>query len=194
MSVTNAPEITRQRNGVDLPLPGTYALDKAHTTVEFVARHLMISKVRGRFENFDGTFTIGEVPEDSHVEVTIDAASVSTKEGQRDEHLRSGDFFDVEHYPTWSFKSTKVEDEGDGIWKVTGDLTIRGVTNSVALAVEFEGAGSTPWGTTAVGFSAIAEIDREKWGMTFNQALETGGVLVGKKVNIEISLEANPVA
>lgn len=194
MSVTETPAITRQHNGVELPLPGTYALDKAHSTVEFVARHLMISKVRGRFESFDGTFTIGEVPEDSHVEVTIDAASVSTKEGQRDDHLRSGDFFDVEHYPTWTFSSTKVEDEGDGIWKVTGDLTIRGVTKPVVLAVEFDGAGSTPWGTTAVGFSATAEIDREQWGVSFNQALETGGVVVSKKVTIDISVEANPVA
>ena len=133
---------------------------------------------------------IAEVPEESSVEVTIDAASVETSQAQRDGHLRSGDFFDVEHHPTLTFKSTSVAGGDDGGWKVAGDLTLRGVTRPVVLDVEFDGANTTPWGSRAVAFSASTEIDREDWGLTYNQALETGGVVVGKKVRIELNVEA----
>lgn len=194
MTSTAAPSLTREYEGATLPAPGVYELDKAHSTVEFVARHLMIAKVRGRFDDLSGTITIAEVPEKSHVEVTIDAASISTKEPGRDEHLRSPDFFDVDSYPTLTFRSTGVEHTGDGRFDLTGELTLRGVTKPVVLHGEFEGSGATPWGTTAIGFTASAEIDREDWGMTWNQALETGGVLVGKRIRIELSVEAVPAA
>jgi polyisoprenoid-binding protein YceI len=189
MSTTTTPSLTREHKGTHLPVPGTYDIDPKHTSVEFVARHLMISKVRGRFDDVQGTITVADVPEESSVEVTIGASSVRTGEDQRDAHLRSGDFFDVETHPTWTFKSTAVGQDGDQ-WKVTGDLTISGSTHPVVLDVEFDGANATPWGTTAVGFSASTEIDREQWGLTYNQVLETGGVMVGKKVRIELQVEA----
>ena len=172
-----------------MPTAGVYDVDQAHTTVEFIARHLMITKVRGRFNTFSGTVTVAEVPEESSVDVTIDASSVHTSQDQRDAHLRSADFFEADKYPTLTFKSTSVALDGDG-WKVTGDLTVRDVTRPVVLEVEFDGANTTPWGTQAVAFSASTEIDREEWGLTYNQALETGGVVVGKKVRIELSVEA----
>ena len=194
MTVTQpTPVLTREYEGSLVPSPGVYQIDTAHTTVEFVARHLMITKVRGRFGEFAGTITVGDVPEESSVEVTIQAGSVDTAQAQRDEHLRSADFFDVERYPTLRFVSTEVEAERDDRWKVTGDLTVRDVTKPVVLEVEFHGGSTTPWGTQAIGFSAEAEVDREEWGLTWNQALETGGVLVGKKAKIEIAVEANPV-
>ncbi len=181
--------LTRDYKGAAVPAPGVYDLDQAHTTVEFIARHLMITKVRGRFSSFSGSVTVAEVPEESSVEVTIDASSVHTSQDQRDTHLRSADFFEVETYPTLTFKSTSVALDGDG-WKVTGDLTVRDVTRPVVLDVEFDGANTTPWGSQAVAFSASTEIDREDWGLTYNQALETGGVVVGKKVRIELNVEA----
>jgi polyisoprenoid-binding protein YceI len=180
---------TREYNGVAVPVAGVYDLDQAHTTVEFIARHLMITKVRGRFSSFTGTVTVAEVPEESSVEVTIDATSIGTSQEQRDTHLRSADFFEAEKYPTLTFKSTSVKLVGED-WKVTGDLTVRDVTRPVVLDVEFDGANTTPWGTQAVAFSASTEIDREDWGLTYNQALETGGVVVGKKVRIELNVEA----
>jgi len=187
---TAATSPVRDHHGTPVPAAGTYDLDKAHTTVEFVARHLMITKVRGRFGEFSGAITVAEVPEQSSVEVTIDAASVDTNQDQRDAHLRSADFLDVEHHPTLHFASTRVEAGEDGHWNVTGDLTIVGVTRPVVLDVEFEGANATPWGSQAVAFSATTEIDREDWGLTYNQALETGGVVVGKRVRIELNVEA----
>lgn len=191
MTTTTTPGTTsiREYKGAVVPAPGVYDLDQAHTTVEFIARHLMITKVRGRFNSFSGTVTVAEVPEESSVDVTIDASSVATGQDQRDAHLRSADFFETDKYPTLTFKSTAVELEGDD-WKVTGDLTIRDVTRPVVLNVEFDGANITPWGTQAVAFSAATEIDREDWGLTYNQALETGGVVVGKKVRIELNVEA----
>jgi polyisoprenoid-binding protein YceI len=186
---TATAALTRQHKGNEIPAPGVYDIDTKHSSVEFVARHLMITKVRGRFDEVEGTITVAEVPEESSVQVTIGAGSVSTGEDQRDAHLRSADFFDVDTHPQWKFTSTSVEAAG-GQWKVTGDLTISGVTKPVVLDVEFDGANTTPWGTAAIGFSASAEIDREQWGLTYNQVLETGGVMVGKKVRIELNVEA----
>ena len=180
---------TRNYGGTPVPAAGTYDLDQAHTTVEFVARHLMITKVRGRFARFSGEIQVAEVPEESSVQVTIDAASVDTNQEQRDTHLRSADFLDAEQFPALTFASTGVELDGDA-WRVTGDLTVHGVTRPVVLDVEFDGANTTPWGTQAVAFSASTEIDREDFGLTYNQALEAGGVVVGKKVRIELSVEA----
>ena len=190
MTTTTASTETRQYHGAPVPAAGVYDLDQAHTTVEFVARHLMITKVRGRFAGFSGVVQVAEAPEESSVEVTIDAASVHTSQEQRDAHLRSADFLDVENHPTLTFKSTGVQLADDGTWKVTGDLTILGVARSVVLDVEFDGANTTPWGTQAVAFSASTEIDREDWGLTYNQALEAGGVVVSKKVRIELNVEA----
>ncbi len=181
--------LVRDYKGTSVPAPGVYDIDAKHTSVEFVARHLMITKVRGRFDDVEGTITVAEVPEESSVQVSIGSASVRTGEDQRDAHLRSADFFDADTHPRWTFTSTSVEQAGDD-WKVAGDLTISGVTKPVVLDVEFEGANSTPWGTSALGFSATAEIDREAWGLTYNQVLETGGVMVGKKIRIELNVEA----
>jgi polyisoprenoid-binding protein YceI len=186
---TTSATLTREYEGGVVPAPGVYDIDAKHTSVEFVARHLMITKVRGRFDDVSGTITVAEVPEDSSVDVKIGATSVRTGEDQRDSHLRSADFFDTDTHPTWTFRSTAVARHGDQ-WKVTGDLTIRDVTRPVVLDVEFDGANITPWGTSALGFSASTEIDREAWGLTYNQVLETGGVMVGKKVRIELNVEA----
>ncbi len=144
--------LTREYEGTMVPTPGVYDIDPKHTTAEFVARHLMITKVRGRLDDVSGTIHIAEVPEGSSVEVTIDAKSVHTGEEQRDAHLRSADFFDVEEHPTWTFKSTAVEHVRDNLWKVTGDLTIRATTRPVVLETEFDGAGPTPWGPSALAF------------------------------------------
>ena len=182
--------LTRQHDGRTVPTPGTYVLDPSHTTVEFVGRHLMITKVRGRFTGFSGGFTIAERPEDSSVEVEIDAATVDSSDQRRDEHLRSPDFLDVERFPKLTFRSTGVEAGSDGHWSVRGDLTVRDVTRPVDLDVEFDGAETTPWGEGRLGFSAATEVNREDWGLTWNQALETGGMLVGKRVRIELNVEA----
>jgi polyisoprenoid-binding protein YceI len=194
MTVTSASQLTVPYEGTQVPAVGTYAIDTAHSTVEFVARHMMVSKVRGRFGEFSGAITIAEDPDQSHVEVTIDAGSISTGNPDRDGHLRSSDFFDVESHPTIEFRSTKVEHAGDERWKVQGDLAMHGVTRPVVLDVEFNGASPTPWNTTAIGFTASTEVDREAWGLGWNAALETGGVVVGKRVRIELEVEANPVA
>ena len=191
MTTTSADALTREYKGTAVPAAGEYQIDTAHSTVEFVAKHLMVTKVRGRFADFSGTVTIAEVPEESHVEVTMDAASVSTGNPDRDAHLRSPDFFDVETFPTLGFRSTEVAHDGGDSWKVRGDLTLHGVTKPVVLNVEFSGASPTPWGTKAIGFAAWTEVDREEWGLTWNAALETGGVVVSKKVRLELEVEAS---
>ncbi len=180
----------REYQGLQIPEAGTYTLDPAHTTAEFVGRHLMITKVRGRFTDFSGEVVIGEKPEDSSVEVTIQAASVSSGDDKRDGHLRSADFLDVEKYPTITFRSTRVDVGSEGTAKVTGDLTVKDVTRPVTLDVEFDGAQGDPWGGQRLGFSASTEIDREDWGLTWNVALETGGMLVGKKIRLEFNVQA----
>src|SRR6266540_2309971 len=158
--------VTRTFEGVTVPAPGTFELDPLHTTVGFVARHLMVSKVRGAFGRATGTITIGEEPLASSVEVSI------------------------ERFPNLTFRSRLVEHASDNEFIAVGDLTIRDVTREVRLAVELEGVARSPWGKEVVGFTASTEIDREDFGITWNQALETGGVLVGKKVKIEITAEA----
>lgn len=167
-----------------------YAIDAAHTTVEFVVRHMMISKVRGRFTAVTGTI---QVPEGGSaplfVEVTIDAASIATGEPQRDGHLASADFLDAEKYPQITFRSTRVEGDGES-FRVHGDLTIHGTTRPVVLDTTFEGRGTDPWGNGRIGYEARTVISRKEFGLTWNQALETGGVLVGDEVKIEISVEA----
>jgi polyisoprenoid-binding protein YceI len=174
----------------EIPAPGEYTIDPAHSSVEFIGRHLMITKVRGRFPEVSGAITIDEVPEQSHVEVEINVATLDTGNAQRDEHLRSPDFFHAEQHPTITFTSTKVKPGKSGTWAVTGDLTVRDVTRPVTLDVDFEGANASPMGDQRIAFSALSEVDREDWGLTWNVALETGGVLVGKKVRIELNVQA----
>lgn len=180
----------RKLDGLDVPAPGTWRIDPAHSSVEFVARHLMVSKVRGRFGSLEGTIHVDEEPERSTVEVQIDAASIDTGEPKRDEHLRSPDFLDVERYPSLTFRSTGAERTGQRTLRVEGELTIRDVTRPLALDVEYQGIVLDPWGNSRAGFTASAEIDREEFGVTWNQALETGGVLVGRKLSIEIEIAA----
>jgi polyisoprenoid-binding protein YceI len=188
MSTTT--DTLRQVNGLDIPQAGAYAIDKSHSTVEFVGRHLMITKVRGRFADFDGSIVIADVPEESSTEVVIQAASIDTSDEKRDGHLRSADFFDVEQFPSLTFRSTCVEQAKRGSWKLNGELTVRGVTKPVSLDLDFEGATIDPWGGQRIAFTAVTDVDREDWGLTWNQALETGGVLVGKKVRIELNVQA----
>ena len=150
----------------------------------------MITKVRGRFPEVSGTITIADEPERSHVEVELEVATVETGNRDRDAHLRSADFFDAEKYPTISFRSTKVEAGTSGTWAVTGDLTVRDITRPVTLQVDFDGANASPFGDERIGFSAATEVDREDWGLTWNVSLESGGLLVGKKVRIELNVQA----
>lgn len=182
-------ETVRHIDGIELPLKGTWKLDEAHTTVGFVARHIL-TKVRGGFTDFDGTIVIGEGPEDSSAVVEIQAASLSSGSEQRDEHVRSGDFLDVETYPVMTFTSKAVRPKGGNRFDLVGDLTIKDITNEVVLDTEFEGVGTSPWGTTVMSFSAKTRLFREDWDMTWNVALETGGLLVSKEIDIELEVEA----
>lgn len=166
-------------------------IDGSHSTAEFSVRHLMITNVKGRFGTLSGTVDYDpEKPEASQIDVTIDATSVDTRDEKRDAHLRSPDFFDIEKFPTLTFKSTSVKKTDDG-FAATGDLTIHGVTKPITLEVETPSAQSKdPWGNTRIGTSAHAKINRTDFGLNFNAALETGGVLVGEqvKISIEVSL------
>ncbi|HJS72012.1 MAG TPA: YceI family protein [Acidimicrobiia bacterium] len=164
---------------------GAWTLDRAHTKVGFVAKHLMVTKVRGHFEEFDATIEVTDDLTDSSIEVTLDAATITTGAMDRDEHLRSADFLDVESHPTLRFVSTDITRDGDE-WRITGDLTIRDVTRPVTLIAEYEGTAIDPWGNTRIGFSARAHMQREDWGLTWNAALEGGGWLVSKDVTLEI--------
>ena len=168
----------------------TWNIDLAHSAIHFSVRHMVVSKTRGRFAKWSGKITFDpEKPSAGSVEVAIEPASIDTGEPQRDGHLRSADFFDVEKYPTATFKSTKVQDQG-GKLRITGDLTVHGVTKPVVLEATYEGAGKDPWGGERVGFSATTSIDRREFGLQWNKALETGGVLVGEKVELSLEVEA----
>jgi polyisoprenoid-binding protein YceI len=187
MSQTQRP---RPIVGIELPEAGDWQLDPVHTSVEFVARHLMVSKVRGRFTQVSGAIHISEDPSESWVEVEINPASLDTGDEQRDAHLRSPDFFGVERYPQITFRSTKIEGSSPARFVVHGDLTVQGVTRPVILAAEYHGWTTDPWGGRRTGFSATTEVDREDFGLTWNLAVETGGVVVGKKIRLEVEVEA----
>lgn len=168
----------------------TWQIDHAHSHILFTARHMMISKVRGRFETFSGEINFDEAdPENTTVFVEIDASSISTREAQRDGHLKSPDFLDAANFPVLTFKSKRVEQKNEYKGKLVGDLTIRGKTREVVLDVNYAGTAQSPWGPTSAGFSAETTIDRRDWDLTWNQALETGGILVGNDIKIEIELE-----
>jgi len=188
--MTDTSPVTRQFEGLTIPAPGTYELDPNHKLVGFSARHMMVAKVRGTFSEATATITVAEDPLQSSVAAVIQTASITTGQPDRDNHLRSGDFLEAEKYPTLEFRSTGVKSHSGNEFILSGDLTIKDVTRSVDLKVEFEGVGRSPYGQEIFGFSASTEIDREDFGLTWNVALETGGVMVGKKVKIELEGEA----
>jgi polyisoprenoid-binding protein YceI len=191
MADTANPYI-RVIDGIEAPAPGDWVLDAAHTNIMFVARYAMLTKIRGRFNTFDGTIHVAERPEASWVEVRIDASSISTDNEQRDAHLRSGDFLDLENEPDITFRSTKVEHVGGTRFRLTGDLSIRGVTKEVSFDVDYAGVAVGIDGKTRVAFAASLEIDRDDYNVSWNMAIETGGVLVGKHVQIELEVQAVP--
>jgi polyisoprenoid-binding protein YceI len=168
--------------------PGTWKADLAHSSVEFVARHMMVAKVKGRFTSFDATITVGDDPLRSSVEASVDMASVDTHDENRDNHLRSTDFFDVEHYPKMTFRSTGIEVTEDGLL-LHGDLTIKSTTKPVQFALEFEGETQDPYGNTRAGFTATGEIDRRDWGIDLAMPMEGGGVVVGNQIKISLEIE-----
>lgn len=169
-----------------------WTIDSTHSTVEFSAKHMVFATAKGRFSDVTGTITLdNEQVANSSVEVEIGAASVDTRDAKRDEHLRSADFFDVEQFPALTFRSTKVEPAGGSDLKVTGDLTILGVTKEVVLDTEFNGQGTNPWGQGVISYSAHTKINRKDFGLNWNAALESGGVLVSEEVKIAIEIEAN---
>ncbi len=174
---------------------GTWNVDPSHSEIGFVVRHMMVSKVKGRFTGVAGTITVAENVLDSSVVATVDAASIDTRDENRDNHLRSADFFDTETYPQLTFRSTGIRAEGDA-FKLDGDLTIKGATRPVTFDVEFNGAAANPLadGNPTAGFSAETEISRKDFGLEWNVALETGGVLVGDKVKIVLEIEAGKAA
>jgi polyisoprenoid-binding protein YceI len=175
--------------GVSIPPVGEYRIDPAHTDVELVARH-MLSKVRGRFTEFTGTVVVGERPEDTRIDVTVDTASVTTGNEQRDQHLYSIDFFEVESHPTMTFRSVAFRPTGGTSFELDGDLSIKGVAKRVTLTGEFLGWGKDAWGNDRVFAEARTRVNREDWGLLWNVAVELTGVLVAKEVDLEIQVQA----
>lgn len=172
-----------------------WAVDAAHSSIDFTVKHMVIAKVRGTFHNFEANIVAD--PEDlttADIEFSVDLTSVDSRNTDRDNHLRSADFFNVEKFPKMNFKSTKIVKKDDGEYDVTGDLTIRDVTRQETFSATYEGQGKDPWGNEKVGFSAEGKIKRENYGLTWNAALETGGVLVGDQVQISIEIEAGKQA
>ena len=173
------------------PARTVWTIDPSHSVVEFAVKHMMFATVKGRFATFSGEIVATpEDPTEGEVYVTIDADSVDTRDPKRDEHLRSTDFFGVGDHPKIVFKSARVEHEAGPGFKVHGELTMKGITRPVVLDAEFNGSGVNPWGQTVAAWSATTEIDREAWGMGFNAALETGGVLVGTTIKLALEVEA----
>jgi polyisoprenoid-binding protein YceI len=181
---------TRPFQDLTVPEAGTFDLDQAHSRIGFSARHMMVSKVRGHFGDFTGSITIADEPLESTAEATIKTASIDTGSADRDKHLTSPDFLDVEKFPEITFRTIRVTARNGSDLTVLGDLTIKDVTREVALDLELEGVGVSPWGKQVLGFSMTTEINREDFGITWNVGLETGGVLVGKTVKLEIEGEA----
>jgi len=172
-------------------LTGTYTIDPVHSAISFTARHAMVTKVRGAFNEFEGTAVLdGSNPANSSATVTIQVKSIDTRNAQRDDHLRSNDFLSMDEYPTITFVSTGARQSGEDVFELTGDLTIKGVTKSVTIPFEFQGESQDPFGNTRVGFEGKTVINRSDFGVTFNAALETGGVLVSEKVTLEFDISA----
>ena len=171
-------------------ITGDYTIDPAHSRLGFSARHAMVATVRGQFTEFSGTAHVDTAqPANSKVEVSIVANSINTGQQQRDDHLRSGDFFESEQYPNITFTSTDVTRDGDE-WTITGDLTIKGVTHSIVVPFEYTGSAQDPFGNTRIGFEGAATLNRKDWGLSWNAALETGGVLVSEKIKLQFDISA----
>ena len=172
-----------------------FTVDQAHTTIGFEVKHMMVSKVKGQFESYTAEVEAADLSDltTATIAFKIDVASINTRNADRDNHLRSGDFFEAESFPTIDFVSTSITKDGDD-YEVTGDLTIKGVTKQVTLEVEYNGKGVNPWGVEVYGFEAEAKVNREEFGLTYNAALETGGVRIGKDVKLKIEIELNPAA
>ncbi|HHU10292.1 MAG TPA: YceI family protein [Intrasporangiaceae bacterium] len=171
-------------------LTGTWTLDPAHTRIGFVARHAMVTKVRGTFNEFEGAATVGETLADAKVEVTIDANSVDTRNEQRDEHLRSNDFFGTDEHAKITFVSTSVRETGTDTFDLTGDLTIKDTTKSITIPFTFDGQATDPFGNQRAGFEGSVVVNRKDFGIEWNAALETGGLLVSEKVTLEFEVSA----
>ncbi|WP_262322303.1 YceI family protein [Acidiferrimicrobium sp. IK] len=172
-------------------LTGTYTIDPAHSRIGFVARHAMVTKVRGSFNEFEGSgYFDAANPGNSKLQLSIKAASIDTRNSERDTHLRSNDFFDMDAYPQITFSSTSVEQTGEGLFRVTGDLTIKGVTRSVTIDFEYTGNAVDPYGNQRIGFEGTTVVNRKDWGVNWNAALEAGGVLVSEKVTLEFDVSA----
>ncbi len=192
MTMTTRGETFDAPTTVLKDISGDYSIDPAHTRLGFVARHAMVAKVRGAFTEFSGTAHVDTAdPSKSSVSLTMVAKSITTGQQQRDDHLRSGDFFDSEPHPEITFVSTSVDRDGDGDqWSITGDLTIKGVTRPVSVDFTYTGSAKDPYGNVRIGFEGEAAINRRDWGLTWNAALETGGVLVSDKVKLEFDVSA----
>ncbi len=170
---------------------GTYTIDPTHSRIGFVARHAMVTKVRGSFNQFEGSgYFDAENPANSRLQLTIQAASIDTRNADRDGHLRGNDFFDMETYPEITFTSTSVEPAGEDTFRVTGDLTIKGVTKPVTVDFEYTGTATDPFGNQRIGFEGSTTVNRKDWGVNWNAALEAGGVLVSEKVTLEFEVSA----
>ena len=170
-----------------------WQIDQAHSSIGFEVKHMMVSKVKGQFTNYSADVEVDDLADlsSAKIDISIDTTSITTNNDDRDNHLKSAEFFDIEQFPDIKFKSTSITKDGDD-YKVSGDLTIKGVTKPVVFDVEYGGKGTNPWGVEVYGFEAETKIDREEFGLTWNAALETGGVLVGKEIKIIVELELNP--
>jgi polyisoprenoid-binding protein YceI len=189
MSAATESVTTPSGRTIEGLVPGVWTVDKSHSEIGFTARHLMVSKVRGHFNDFEASVTIAPNVLDSTVEATVQMDSVETKDEQRDGHLKSADFFHAEDHPVMTFKSTGIREKGSD-FLLDGDLTIKSVTHPVTFDLEFNGVSGDPWGGVRAGFTAETEINRKDWGLEWNVALETGGVLVSEKVKLSLEVEA----
>jgi polyisoprenoid-binding protein YceI len=183
-------QVLREGDALELPALGVWKVDPAHSSVTFSSRYMVLSKIRGRFTHFDATIFVAERPQDSWLQAVIDAASIDTDHPERDEHLRSPDFLHVDVFPTLLFHSTQVSRVREAGLEIQGDLTIRDITRAVALEVEYLGVAPDPRGADRAAFVARSEIDREDWGIGWNKPLDTGGVLAGRRLRIDIEVQA----
>ncbi len=169
---------------------GTWNIDPVHSDVSFTVRHMMVSKIRGHFRRFEGQIVTGENPLDSYVTASIDLSSIDTNNEQRDAHIRSSDFFEVDAHPTMTFRSTSIRPDGESGYVVDGELSLKGVTRLVTLHLEFNGVGPDPYGGTRLGLSATTEINRRDFGVDWSATMDGGGVVVGDKVTVHLEIEA----